>query len=194
MAKLNGRTRKGVLDSIPLNGHGAEIGVFRGRFSSSILKERDPQKLYLIDPWLNFEDPSYKEAWYSSDSGNDMDQMYEHICKKFAHRIASGQVEVLRGKSSDVSDQIPDSSLDFVYIDGDHSYEGVKTDLEIAFRKTKETAIIALDDYNLGGWWKDGVVRAASEFIGAHADCLMILECIEKQLVLQRLPALVKAS
>lgn len=194
MTKVIRRTRKGVLGSFPLNGRGAEIGVFRGKFSSNILKERKPEKLYLIDPWINFEDPLYENTWYSTGAGNDMDEIYAHVCKKFAPRIEKGQVEVLRGKSTDVADQIPDGSLDFVYIDGDHSYEGVKADLEIAFRKTKESAVIAIDDYYLGGWWKDGVVRASSEFLGAHSDCITILECIEKQLVLQRLPALALAA
>ena len=182
------RTRKGVLGSIPNNATCAEIGVFRGKFSRDILRERKPEKLYLIDPWINFKDPLYENTWYHEASEHDMEEIYGRVCRRFKGRIDRGQVEVLRGISTEVADAIPDASLDFIYIDGDHSYEGVKADLEIAIKKTKPTAIIALDDYYTGGWWKDGVVRAASEFLGQYADEMMILECIEKQMIIQRRP------
>ncbi|PHQ85369.1 MAG: hypothetical protein COB65_03295 [Thalassobium sp.] len=188
MTKVLRRTRKGVLGSFPLKGHGAEIGVFRGRFSTEIINECRPEKLYLIDPWINFEDPLYENTWYHKDSDNDMEDVFKRVTRRFKKRVEKGQVEILRGKSVDVADAIPDGSLDFVYIDGDHSYDGVKADLEIAFAKTKETAVIAIDDYYIGGWWKDGVIRATSEFLGAHADCLSIIECVEKQMIIQRRP------
>jgi hypothetical protein len=194
MTKTLSKTRKGVLRSLPFKGRGAEIGVFRGRFSTDILQERRPEKLYLIDPWENVDDPLYENTWYHKDGKNDMEDIYNRVCHRFKGRIERGQVEVLRGKSIDVAETIPDGSLDFVYIDGDHSYEGVKTDLEIAFAKTKETAIIAIDDYFIGGWWKDGVIRATSEFLGQHATTMTILECLEKQMIIQRRPALDMAA
>ena len=180
------RTRLGVLGSIPKNAVCAEIGVFRGKFSREILRGRKPEKLYLIDPWINFKDPLYENTWYHEESEHDMEDIHGRILRRFKGRIERGQVEVLRGMSTEVADAIPDGSLDFIYIDGDHSYEGVKADLEIAIKKCKPEAVIALDDYYTGGWWKDGVVRATSEFLGQYADQMTILECVEKQMIIQR--------
>lgn len=190
MALIAKRRRKGVLDSFPKHAIGAEFGVFRGKFSAEILETCMPKKLYLIDPWINFEDPLYENTWYHADSSNDMEDVFQKVSRRFRTQIDDGKVEILRGKTNEVADQIPDGSLDYVYIDGDHSYEGVKTDLALAMQKTKEDAVIAIDDYYIGGWWKDGVIRATSELLGAYADRLTIIECIEKQMVIQRRPAL----
>lgn len=187
------RPRKGVINSFIENGRGAEFGVFRGKFSARILEERKPEKLYLVDPWINFEDPLYEKTWYHVDSKNDMEDVFNKVSLRFAKEVEAGQVEILRGKTTEVADMIPDGSLDYVYIDGDHSYQGVTTDLALAFQKTKEEAVIAVDDYFIGGWWKDGVIRATSEFLGQYADRLTIIECIERQMVIQKRPALKQA-
>jgi predicted O-methyltransferase YrrM len=59
--------------------------------------------------------------------------------KNFLHTIV--------GDSSKVHDQFEDESLDFVFIDGDHSYNGVKKDLKGWFPKIKNGGIIAGHDY-----------------------------------------------
>lgn len=194
MALRQRRRRKGVLNSFPKNAVGAEFGVFRGKFSIEILRSCTPETLYLVDPWINFEDPLYKDTWYHADSTNDMEATYQRVKTRFESEIETGQVKILRGKTTEVADQIPDGSLDYVYIDGDHSYAGVKADLELAMQKTKDDAVIAIDDYYIGGWWKDGVIRATSELLGQYADRLTIIECIEKQMVIQRRPALMAAA
>ena len=42
-----------------------------------------------------------------------------------------------------------DNSLDFVYIDANHSYESVKADILAWLPKMKHNAIISGDDYNI---------------------------------------------
>jgi hypothetical protein len=39
------------LRMLPKGGRWAEIGVFRGDFSETILRECKPRELHLIDPW-----------------------------------------------------------------------------------------------------------------------------------------------
>ena len=54
---------------------------------------------------------------------------------------------ILRGLSSEMIKQIPDDSLIFAYLDGDHSYEGCLADLKAIYSKVKSGGIIAGHDY-----------------------------------------------
>lgn len=180
------RSRGGVLRAIPSNAVGAEIGVFRGRFSKLLLRKTTPKKLYLIDPWGNQDDPGLDKSWYGKNDKNDMEAMYHMVLERFSEEAKTGQVEIIRSRSIDAASAIPDGSLDFVYIDGDHRYEGVSVDLEISYGKTKPGSLIVLDDHHLGGWWGNGVVRAASEFLGKHANEVYVYECGNGQLLLKR--------
>lgn len=163
--------RKVLLEMLPKNGVGAEIGVHLGDFSEQILGHATPKKLFLIDPWRFFPDPEHQESWYGESGAQgqaEMDRRHARVCARFQEQIAGGRVEVKRGLSQDVLAGLPDGHLDWIYIDGDHSYEAVKRDLELSFNKVRKGGFIAGDDYQLGKWWKDGVVRAVNEFIGTR--------------------------
>jgi predicted O-methyltransferase YrrM len=75
----------------------------------------------------------------------------------------------------DAAASFSDESLDWVYIDGDHSYEAVKRDLEAYYRVVKPGGFIAGDDYGAAnGWFGDGVTRAVDEFAARCADVTII--------------------
>ncbi len=61
-----------------------------------------------------------------------------------------------------------DNYFDWIYVDGDHSYEFVKKDLELFFPKVKSGGYITGDDYV---WWGPflgfGVKKAIDQFLGA---------------------------
>jgi len=42
---------------------------------------------------------------------------------------------------------LPDESYDFVYLDGDHSYEGVKAEIPLYWEKVKRGGVLAGHDY-----------------------------------------------
>ncbi|WP_368185617.1 class I SAM-dependent methyltransferase [Aestuariibius sp. HNIBRBA575] len=180
------RTRASVLELFKERGRGAEIGVFAGNFTKRILRQVNPTKLYLIDPWVNFDDPGLEKSWYGKESKYDMELMYQDLTEQFSRRVANGQVEFLRGKTVDMMHHIEDQSLDFVYVDGDHRYDAVKIDIEMAYQKVKPGGHIAVDDHVLGYWWEDGVVRAVNEFVGRYPRDISIVACDENQVVLQR--------
>jgi predicted O-methyltransferase YrrM len=62
-----------------------------------------------------------------------------------------------------------------VWLDGDHSYEGVKADLEHLSRSLRPGGLIAGDDYTAGGWWGDGVIRAVDEFAASGRGRLTVV-------------------
>src|SRR6056297_621164 len=117
--------RKGFLALLPQGATGAEIGVFRGRFSRRILAACAPRRLYLVDPWKNRDDPALARAMYAADGGQDMEAALEQVRGRFAEEIAAGQVVLLRGTAEEGLGPMPPGSLDFVYVDGDHRFEAV---------------------------------------------------------------------
>ena len=127
----------------------AEIGVWRGDFSQQIVDRYRPTELHLVDPWLFA--PHFPKRWYGgmcAQNQPDMDEIMSSVAKRFA---ANPVVKLHRGKSVEIAGQFPDSYFDWVYIDGDHSYEMVLEDLRVWSKKVKLGGLIGLDDYE----WRD---------------------------------------
>lgn len=181
-----GQARALVTKLLPKGAVGAEIGVWKGDYSEQILQVAQPQLLHLIDPWVLVDDPDHAKAWYSANQGLDIEQIYASVQARFADRIAQGQVQIHRQSSSEALGGMADASLDFIYVDGDHAYEGVRADLEMAVAKTRAGGLICVDDHMLGKWWDDGVVRAVNEILGAHPRGLMLQFAANSQVVIRK--------
>ncbi len=159
--------RSFLLEMLPQQSIGAEIGVHTGSFSQKILNSISPKELHLIDPWEHQTSDTYAEALYggqAEDGQNTMDERYSAVCNRFSQEVQTGQVKIHRGYSADILAKFPDEYFDWIYIDGNHLYEYVKKDLELSFKKTKANGLITGDDYVSGGWWKGGVKQAVDEF------------------------------
>lgn len=73
--------------------------------------------------------------------------------------IKDSRAVFIQKTSDDCAKIIPDN-LDFVYVDGDHSYEQVKKDIQNYFPKIRKGGILAGHDIN-----QTDVFRAVSEFV-----------------------------
>ncbi len=69
-----------------------------------------------------------------------------------ATRFAGSKRIVLRGCTAEMIGRIPDGSLDFVYIDGDHTLRGISIDLISAYAKVLMGGFIAGDDLMPNIW------------------------------------------
>jgi predicted O-methyltransferase YrrM len=91
-----------------------------------------------------------------------MDKIYLKVKKLFKN---NKQVVIHRQKSEETVKNFTKNYFDWVFVDGDHSYEYVKKDLELYYPKVKPGGIIAGDDY----WWSpfEGfpIRKAVQEFI-----------------------------
>lgn len=112
---------------------GAEIGIAGGNHARNMLENLDIKHLYLVDARL--QTPLLPNL------------------KKFTDKFSLIIVP------SPMSAKEVKESLDFVYIDGDHSYEAVKKDLEAWYPKVKSGGMFCGHDYNY-----PDVERAVQEF------------------------------
>ena len=133
---------------------GAEIGVNTGVTTEYWLQNLKIQKLYAIDPWLPYDGPS-------AGTTHPTEPMAEGHYRETLSRIApfKDKVEVLKMTSEEAAKIVPDDSLDFVFIDGNHSYEFVRQDMGLWWPKVKLGGIFAGHDYSHGD-----VNRALGEF------------------------------
>lgn len=158
--------RQWVLRQLPAGGVGAEIGVWKGDFSAQLLRRARPTRLHLVDPWTFAADRRYERSWYggaAATSQADMDAVAGGVLRRFAAEIAAGRVVVHRARSVDAAPTV--GPVDWVYVDGDHTYEAVLADLEAYGPLVAPGGVIAGDDYGATGqWWGDGVQRAVADF------------------------------
>lgn len=177
--------RRRFLQNLPNGGIAVEIGVWQGEFSPTIIELIAPDKLVLIDPWTHIEDDSHTEAFVGRTGKSKMDKIFDKVCSKFDKEIKAGQVALVRDFSVPALAKFVDESISFAYVDGDHSYEGVASDLKALFPKMKKGGIMAFDDYHRRGWWGDGVIRAINEFLGAHPRDLRIRTVVGAQIAIE---------
>jgi hypothetical protein len=124
-----------------------EIGVFRGEFAAEILKQcGGVREYYMLDPWRHLEDWN-KPANFSDE---EFDSFYSETIQKTD--FASEKISILRGKTTEVLDQIEDDHLDFAYVDGDHTLKGITIDLIRVYPKIRDGGYIGGDDFSGSIW------------------------------------------
>ena len=136
---------------------GAEIGVAEGHYSKVLCLHVPDLKLYCVDLW----DEYYRETTRIK-SLEDQER-----CLKLAHEKLDPYGAIfIRKPSAEAAKDIPDESLDFVYIDGDHAFDHIMQDLIIWSYKVKPGGIVAGHDfYRFRG---AGVVDAVEVYTRAH--------------------------
>jgi len=119
-------------------GKGVEIGVAEGWYSSKIMEFGQIDMMWGIDPYTPHQ--GYRDYTRETTYNKLRTKAHERLDKypnyEFLEEFSTGAVKRFAG-----------NSLDFVYIDGDHSYEAVTTDITEWIKKVKPGGIIAGDDY-----------------------------------------------
>jgi hypothetical protein len=148
--------RENLVSFLPHGAVGAEIGVAHGDFSEILLDRARPSLLYLIDPWSHQEpddqDPvtylkgiSRSPGSFGPPGENALgDEQYAAVRQRFANRP---EVVFSRQFSYKIAREFADDYFDFVYIDGNHSYEYVFQDLLDFAPKVKDEGLIMGHDF-----------------------------------------------
>jgi hypothetical protein len=162
------------LDSLGIKGAGLEIGVRDGDYASQMLtKWKGCTHYILVDPWEAIQDGSYKDG-ANVDAGHH-DQKYSFVKKNVVENPKyCGKVSMLRMFSSKAAPLIPDNSLAFVYVDGNHWYDFVKNDIHDFWAKLAPGGMMAGHDFT--NHYEKGVKRAVIEFTKAHGLKLFVTD------------------
>jgi len=169
--------------------HFLEIGVFHGVTARNVcellfkihkndfkyigldLFEKSDENKNEVIPNTNFNNPLKKIYFklikrqdpYSVEAVND-------LLKKF-----KDNVHLIKGNSNKILKSIEMTKIDFVFLDGGHEYETVKSDLYNCIKVVEKNGTILCDDYNLGNAL--GVRKAIDEFVqDNNLNCEIICE------------------
>ena len=143
-----------------------EVGVWRGDYSVNIMQALQPNQFVGVDPYklypgmVSAPGPEYHTQ-------QDLDQ----LAKRVQQRLQSQGGELHRVSSVESATQFEDLSVDFVYIDGDHTHEGVTADIQAWWPKVRQGGILSGDDYTSGTTGKGfafGVISAVEQFATQH--------------------------
>ena len=171
-----------------------EVGVFQGVTSRNvceILKKIHDNnfKYYGVDI---FEDSDEKtDLKESTLKSNKISNPFKHlifniILKKNLNSFESvrkllkkfeSNIFLIKGYSHEALLKIDISEIDFVFLDGGHSYETVKEDLRLILKDIKKNMIIICDDYDQGGY---GVKRAVDELKNQVTDIIKLNDRLVK--------------
>ena len=160
---------------------GAEIGVWKAN-TSILFLEKKIKKLYMIDPYAvdNYEylGETYMQNFYAKYSKITGEfskagfmRYYDNLHKEVVAKVSRYEAaEVCRMTSDAWFKKYNDIELDWIYVDGDHSYDATFKDLNNSLKVVKKGGMILGDDY----YWhnskdgKRGVTDAVDEFISKN--------------------------
>ncbi|HUU30908.1 MAG TPA: class I SAM-dependent methyltransferase [Phycisphaerae bacterium] len=154
MAREEGRAKcRAIAGALQFYGveprRGAEVGVYEGDLSAALLERYPDLQLYMVDWWRAAEpDSEYRR------SGDKLALLTQEEMNKarakameVAHLFRPERVCVLCGESGLISVKVPDLSLDFVFVDADHTFDAVLRDLRLWVPKVRRGGIISGHDW-----------------------------------------------
>lgn len=144
-----------------------EIGVREG----NTFQSRSPlvnNYSLAVDCWDLYETPSQNDMGRER---NQAEQQYLNLLNKYKD---NDKVDIVRSFSNNekLYSQIPKNYFDLIFIDGDHSYKGVKEDLNNWFEKSN-TIFCGHDYMTQHTVWNGvtcGVKQAVDEFVEEQKD------------------------
>ena len=159
-----------ILSRIPTDRRvvGCEVGVHRAQNAAVLLQQRPQLELHLVDLWAATE--SYRRSGDAISKRTPHERQSDYQRANRAVAFTGDRVMIRRGESTAAAAEHLDESIDFVFIDADHSYAGCRADIDTWLPKVKRGGWIGGHDYGhkleRQGLW--GVKRAVDEAAEEH--------------------------
>jgi hypothetical protein len=134
-----------LLKHLPTGAVCAEVGTDRGDFARRILEDCAPAHLHVLELDVSRIDP-----------------------QNLAGPVREGRATLHEGDSAASLAAFADGFFDWVYIDGDHSYAGVRRDIAAALPKVKPGGLLVFNDYcvwSVSSMRQCGVAQAVNELL-----------------------------
>jgi len=116
----------------------AEIGSYVG--DSTEIFAKSFTRVVAIDPWENGYDPKDPASYLIPMS--EVEAQFDRLCKIYKNIVK------LKMPSAVAAPKFLPNTLDFVYIDGIHTFHGVASDIATWLPKIKEGGFIGGHDYS----------------------------------------------
>lgn len=124
-----------------------EIGSWQGKstfFLGTAVKLSKNGRMYAID---HFKGNSGKERFYKVNK-DDLSDIEDIFIKNMSWAGLGKTVQLINKPSKLAAKQLKDRSVRLLFIDGDHTRNGVQTDLNLFRKKLKSRAIVVFDDFD----------------------------------------------
>lgn len=132
---------------------GVEVGTQYG-ISAEMWCSANPQlHLTCIDPYAGYHKLGRRKREEAS-------------FEKTSEYLSLFNVTMVHDFSLNVVSGFADESLDFVHIDGNHSFDNCMADLIVWVPKVKKGGLVLVHDYSSINW--NGVTQAVNDYLGAH--------------------------
>jgi hypothetical protein len=132
---------------------GIEIGTCRAESTAFLLNGcPNIKKLYTIDPYKAYQD------WVGEINQNVVNKFMmvaQENLKQFGDRVIMMREDSVRAAAG-----FKDEGFDFIFVDGDHSYEATLADCEAYYPKLKKGGLFCGHDYSS----LDSVKQAVNDF------------------------------
>lgn len=145
--------------------YGAEIGVDRGILSNYLLTELPDLELLMVDVWDTFsKDSDYAKSGDLVTLRTQQQRESDLVETLRATEHALVRRHIMPVWSEEAAHNTLDGSLDFVFIDADHSYSGVSNDLQLWAPKVRQGGLLCGHDYMNHPNQQWGVTQAVDEY------------------------------
>jgi hypothetical protein len=140
-----------IIERLPKNRPiiGVEIGTWKGSTAVRLLAQMPNLFLHMVDRW---EVPPPGDSYFrgSLKIVNSPQSEFDAAERRTRELVRPyrGRYKIHKMISIEAARLFEDESLDFVFVDSDHSYEGCITDIRAWFPKVKRGGILCGHDYN----------------------------------------------
>ncbi|HEY4329142.1 MAG TPA: class I SAM-dependent methyltransferase [Phycisphaerae bacterium] len=135
---------------------GIELGVSQGFHAQHLLEAFSNLDLVGVDV--------YRHVRKGDGYDHISDQQFEDTCRKArGYLVPTGRWRLMRMTTTEAA-KIFRGSVDFLYVDADHSYESARDDIRTWFPFVRPGGIVAGHDYGQPLW--PGVQNAVDEVLG----------------------------
>ena len=138
-----------IYETYRQTGLGVEVGCYDGTFTKTLAKHYQGE-IWAVD---YFSDQDF--LWYPG------------LKEKTYENLAGFNCRIVEATSLEAAEMLEDDSLDWVYIDANHSYESAKEDIAAWYPKVRSGGVVSghdyIEDYRVPAY-EFGVYQAVNEF------------------------------